>query len=136
MERQQRKKRNRNSQRKGNAAPQPAKKPQMKFSIDSSVYVPKVQEPHVICSICGKGIDAIASAISEPDGSYSHFDCVIQKIKEQYHVEEGQKVSYLGRGVFGIIEMKDGAFTILDRINYESPESLHQMKNFVESNKK
>lgn len=116
--------------------PEP-KKPEMKFTIDSRVYVPKVQEPMVVCSICGGTIDTIANAISEPDGSYSHFDCVLKKIGDSYGLRPGQKVSYLGRGVFGIIETDEkGGFTIVERVSYESPEAFSAMKGFVERSRK
>lgn len=130
---------NKNSKKKnkfGNKGKQGEKKPQMKFTIDSNVYVPKIQEPMVECSICGQTIKEIADAISEPDGTFSHFNCVIKKISDSYELKPNQKVSYLGKGNFGIVENNEGVFTIVERIAYESPESYVAMKNFVESTKK
>ncbi|MDD2232903.1 MAG: hypothetical protein PHO44_07550 [Sphaerochaetaceae bacterium] len=135
MDKQQKKGKKSNNSNNSRKPPLPAA-PKMKFTIDSSIYVPKVQEPMTECSICHQSIDNIASAISEPDGGYSHFDCVLKKIADEQHLAEGQKVSYLGRGVFGVIETHDGQFTIINRINYETPESYSKMKDFVESQKK
>lgn len=111
-------------------------RPRMKFTIDSDIYVPMVQEPMVECSICGKPIAAIASAISEPDGAFSHFDCVLEKLASSRALEPGQKISYLGKGTFGVISTADGKFVIADRISYESSEAFSEMKSFVEHHKK
>lgn len=102
------------------------------------VHVPRLQEPLPVCAICGNPIENIASAISGPQPDvYNHFDCILEKISNDEHVQPPCKVSYIGRGTFAVIEMqKDGTFTILKRIVYESPESFTAMKHFVEENKK
>ena len=64
--------------------------------------VPQVKEPGFECAICGKSIDYIAEAISEPDGRYSHFDCVMDKLRAQENVREGEKLSYIGHGCFAV----------------------------------
>jgi len=104
--------------------------------INSNIYCPKVVEPLPLCVICGKKIDTIADSISEGNGEYSHFSCVISKIGEQEKITDKQKVSYLGKGSFGIIEEKEGKFTILKKIDYETQESFTAMKHFVEDQKK
>ncbi len=98
--------------------------------------VPQVHEPNCLCSICSKPIEFISEAISEPDGSYSHFDCVMQKIREQEHVGEGEKLSYIGHGAFAVfVKDEEGKYVIKTRIQYESKESFDAAKKYVESTK-
>lgn len=100
------------------------------------VAVPQVNEPMPVCSICGKNIETIADAISEADGSFSHFDCVIAKIREQEKVSENETVSYIGHGSFAVLyKDEDGKFVIKTRIQYESKESYDAMKKYVEGTK-
>ena len=94
----------------------------------------KKNESEHICSLCGKPIGSITDAISEPDGSLSHFDCVIEKIRKQYRVEEPDTVSYIGQGRFAVCTRgEDGNYTIRDRINYESTDAFLSMKKLVGS---
>ena len=97
------------------------------------VEVRSINEPRPVCVLCGKTIDSIADAISESDGGYSHFDCVIGKIKKEYNVAEPDVVSCIGQGRFGICTKdSNGNYTIKQRINYESTDSFIAMKKFVE----
>lgn len=92
----------------------------------------KKKESEHICALCGKPLDFITDAISEPDGRLSHFDCVIEKIRKQYRVEEPDTVSYIGQGRFAVCTKgEDGKYTIRDRINYESADSFLSMKKLV-----
>lgn len=108
-----------------------------KESVDSKQeYVPRVHEPHPICSLCHEPISAIIEAIQEPDGSFSHFDCVIDKIKKQYNVKENEVVSYIGHGCFAVVAKdEEGKFVFRDRIQYESTQTFDEMKKFVEGTK-
>ena len=100
------------------------------------VSVPQVNEPMPVCSICGKNIETIADAISEGNGSYSHFDCVIAKIREQERVTENETVSYIGHGNFAVLyKDEEGKYVIKTRIPYESKENYDSMKKYVESTK-
>ncbi|MCF0262160.1 MAG: hypothetical protein HUK23_04550 [Sphaerochaetaceae bacterium] len=102
----------------------------------NDVDVPKIVEPKPLCSICNQSIDNIVEAISESDGSYSHFDCVLAKLKEQYHVEEPDKISYIGHGNFAVVcKDETGHYIIKERIQYESKESYEAIKKFVEGTK-
>lgn len=97
------------------------------------VEVPQVHEPKPLCAICGNPIELIAEAITEPDGGYSHFDCVIAKLKEQEHVTDDEKLSYVGHGNFAVFTRdEEGHLVIKTRIPYESKESYEGMKKFVE----
>jgi len=102
------------------------------------VIVPRVHEPNPLCSICGKNIESIAQSIGGPEPeTFSHFDCVLRKIADDEKILPNQKVSYIGRGVFAVIELQsEGKFTIVKRINYENPETYAFMKKYVESRKK
>ena len=100
------------------------------------VEVPQIKEPMPVCSICGEPINAIVEAIREADGSYSHFDCVINKIKEQYKVTEPDTVSYVGHGCFAVVgKNEEGSMVFKERIQYESSETFSEMKKFVEASK-
>lgn len=102
------------------------------------ITVPKIKEPVPICVICGKPIEAIAQAICGPQpDAFNHFDCVLRKIEEDEHVMPKQKVSYIGKGVFAIIETdEEGKFVIVKRIPFESSETFTAMKRFVEEQKR
>jgi len=101
------------------------------------VDVPQIKEPRPICKICGEPIEAIIEAISESDGSYSHFDCVVNSIKQNNKLAENECVSYIGQGYFAIcVKDEDGKFTIKERIPYESVNSYSAIKKLVEESKK
>ena len=102
------------------------------------VIVPMVHEPVPTCALCGKPIDAIAQAICGPEPeTFNHFDCVLRKIADDEHVKPHQKVSYIGRGVFAIVETDEqGRFVFVKRIPFESPEIFQSMKRYVEDHKK
>ena len=99
--------------------------------------VPQVVEPRPNCVLCGQPIEVFAESISEPNGGYSHFDCVLQKIREQENVQQPDSVSYIGHGTFAVVTKgEDGKYTIKTRIPYESNESFIGMKKQVEDAKK
>jgi len=98
--------------------------------------VPQVSEPRPECRICGKPIDFIAESIAEADGGFSHFDCVVGRIREQEDVREGEYVSYIGHGNFAVFTKDDeGHYTIKTRVPYESKESYDGAKKYVEGTK-
>ena len=97
------------------------------------LYFAKINEPRPVCSICGEQIEAIAEAITEPDGSYSHFDCVLEKLKQEHNVHEPDKISYVGSGNFAVVSMdEEGKFTIKEKISYESIDAFNSIKKFVD----
>jgi hypothetical protein len=56
------------------------------------------------CPYCGKPIKDISSAISDKNsGEPVHFDCVINRIAEAEVLEQGDAVTYIGGGRFGIV---------------------------------
>lgn len=93
----------------------------------------RVIEPHPVCQYCGTAIDGIASSLSTPEGGYAHFDCVLAHIRESERLGEGESLSYIGSGAFGVIARDDeGKPSIVRRIQYESPERYKGMKDYVE----
>lgn len=112
-----------------------SRKPNKNFP---AIVVPKVKEPVPDCALCGKPIEGIAQAICGPQpDSFNHFDCVLRKIEEDEHVLPKQKVSYIGKGVFAIIETdEEGKFVIVKRIPFESSETFTAMKRYVEEQKR
>jgi hypothetical protein len=104
----------------------------------SSIVVPRIQEPVPECALCGKPIEAIAQAIRGPEPDmFNHFDCVLRKLAEEEHVLPSQKISYIGKGSFAVVETDtEGKFIIIKRIPYENPETFASMKRFVEEQKR
>jgi len=65
--------------------------------------------PNPDCPWCGKPIRDISSAITDRNtGAPVHFDCVAARIAETEKPENGDTVSYLGGGRFGIISCSGG----------------------------
>lgn len=99
--------------------------------------VKRVEEPLLECPLCGKVIELIASALTHPSGGFCHFDCVLEKISKDEHLTDAQKVSYIGRGTFAVVEANaENGFTFVKKIIWETPESFNTMKKYVEANKK
>lgn len=100
------------------------------------VPVKRVNEPLESCKLCGEVIDVIASAMTHPEGGFCHFDCVLNAIAQESHLTENQKVSYIGRGTFAVVQTnEDGSFSFIKRIVWENPETFEQMKKYVEAAK-
>lgn len=98
----------------------------------------RLQEPMPECLICGKPIDSIAQALGgEKEGTFAHFDCVLEQIRSEENLKADQKLSYIGKGTFAIIEEneEEKSFTIVKRIIYESPEINAYVKQYVEEAK-
>ena len=116
---------------------QPAEAVQLKkHMVFDELDVPQVNEPKPVCRICGQTIDFIAEAISESDGGFSHFDCVLNKLRQEYQVKEDETLSYVGHGNFAVFCKDDeGKLVIKTRIPYESKDSYDSAKKFVEGSK-
>lgn len=98
--------------------------------------VKRVSEPKENCKICNEVIDNIASSLSHPEGGFCHFDCVLEQIAQAESLQENQKVSYIGRGTFAVVQIEtDGSFSFVKRIVYESAEAFGAMKKYVEGAK-
>jgi hypothetical protein len=76
------------------------------------------------CTICGKPIKYLYTAIEHgTDRSAVHFDCKLKELEEHEEIGPNEKISYLGKGTFGIIKYQSGSggkkFTIRKRISVE-----------------
>jgi hypothetical protein len=88
---------------------------------------PSVPLPTATCAWCDKPIKDISTAISEPDsGKPIHFDCIINRIIERENLENGDTVSYIGGGRFGIVHFNNPPdtrdFTIKKVLEWENKE--------------
>lgn len=93
-----------------------------------------IQEPHPVCPYCGNEIESIASSLTAPDGSFVHFDCVLERIREEEKPAEGESISYIGSGSFAVIgKGENGKPVIIRKIPFESQEQTKAMKAYVAS---
>jgi len=76
-----------------------------------------------MCSICDKQIFDMSSALAGRDGGPPvHFDCALAQAAEGERLEPSERVAYVGRGAFAVVEYRDKsmtAFTIKRRIQWE-----------------
>ena len=127
--------------RKGNEPSQQAQQSQSsqnakKHMTFEDLAVTQVNEPRPQCRLSGEPNEFIGEAIGESGGGFSHFDCVISKLKEQEHVQEGEYISYVGHGNFAVFTKdEEGHFVIKTRIPYESKENYDGAKKYVEGTK-
>lgn len=136
-----RNRRKRKNQKRGGE--QPSREHQLRQARESGRHmtfdelpVPQVSEPRPVCRICGEPIEFIAESISEGDGGFSHFDCVVARIREQEDVKEDEYVSYIGHGNFAVFTKdEEGHFNIKTRVPYESKENYDSAKKYVEGTK-
>lgn len=85
---------------------------------------PLQPEMELICSICGKPIKYLYTAIEHgQDRGAVHFDCKLKELSDLEELGPNEKISYLGKGTFGIIKYQNGSggkkFTIRKRITVE-----------------
>jgi hypothetical protein len=88
-----------------------------------------------VCSLCEKPIKEAAAAITDKvSGQPAHFDCIRNRISESETLSEGDTVSYIGGGRFGVINFKDkaaGAFKIKKIIEWEQTEKRSEWRNDI-----
>jgi len=77
------------------------------------------------CVVSGEEIDDIYTAIADPaTGKPARFDKVVERISGSEDLAEGERVAYIGRGVFGIVKMERDEndrprLVVRKRIEYE-----------------
>ncbi|MBU0929262.1 MAG: hypothetical protein KKA67_16030 [Spirochaetes bacterium] len=80
-------------------------------------------QPPVVCSICEKQIFDLSSALAGRDGGQPvHFDCALAQAAVGENLEPSERVAYIGRGAFAVVEYRDKsmtAFTVKRRIQWE-----------------
>ncbi|MBQ1643175.1 MAG: hypothetical protein II103_01450 [Treponema sp.] len=60
-------------------------------------------ENRPLCAHCGQPITDMASALALQNGNPIHFDCALEIIDGQEKLGEGEKISYIGQGRFGVV---------------------------------
>ncbi|MFA6936873.1 MAG: hypothetical protein WCQ67_01435 [Treponema sp.] len=89
-----------------------------------------------ICPKCGKPITDMASAIADRgSGTPIHFDCAIEALKKEEPLSEGDKITYIGQGRFGIVNFPNvhdtKHFTIKKIIDWEAKEAHSDWRNEI-----
>jgi hypothetical protein len=97
--------------------------------------VPIIVIKSLSCSVCGQTILEMPSAVAfGPEQGPAHFDCVIQALQDREELKPGEKIAYLGSGVFGvIIETQDNFFQIVKKILVEDPHSPPEWRKEIKA---
>ena len=79
------------------------------------------------CCVCGKPIrDILSALLHATTGEPAHFDCVMQQLLAEETLAEGEKFTYLGSGIFGIVRQgrstDPSSIVIRKKIQYEDKE--------------
>jgi hypothetical protein len=88
------------------------------------------------CPYCGRPIKDISSAISDKNsGEPVHFDCIIARIAEGEVLDQGDMVTYIGGGRFGIVHFSNPhnsqGFTIKKILEWEDKENRAEWRRSV-----
>ena len=79
--------------------------------------------PPSVCGMCGKQIFDLSSAMAgRGDAAPVHFDCALAQASAGEPLGPNEKVAYIGRGGFAVIEFRDRSqtsFVIKRRISWE-----------------
>jgi hypothetical protein len=97
---------------------------------------PSTPLPVPDCPYCGKPIKDISAAISDKNsGEPVHFDCVIARIAESEALEQGDTVTYIGGGRFGIVHFNNPQnlqdFKIKKIFEWEDKENRSEWRRSV-----
>ena len=95
---------------------------------ENDFVLPKITLKTLECSYCKKPIEDLVSALSSREnGSPVHYECVIEKLKNEEKLEKDEKITYIGQGKFGIIHFENPLdtkhFTIRKTIEWEKAEN-------------
>ena len=93
-----------------------------------------VKSREIICPKCGQPITDIASAIADKtSGQPLHFDCVLNQVKDSEPTGENEKVAYIGKGRFAVLQYENirdqRHFTIKKIIEWENHEEQSQWRD-------
>lgn len=97
--------------------------------------------PSPDCAFCGKPITDIHSAFTDKQtGDPVHFDCVVVKLSEYESLDEGDVISYIGGGRFGVVHFSDPGtpgevpgkkFTIKKIVEWEVTEHRAEWRDTI-----
>ncbi|GHV85464.1 hypothetical protein AGMMS50230_10720 [Spirochaetia bacterium] len=89
------------------------------------------------CVRCGKPITDIHAALTDRNGEAVHFDCVMTELAEHETLEEGDTLSYIGGGRFGIVHFNNPGrvetkkFTIKKILEWENKENRAEWRGVI-----
>jgi hypothetical protein len=83
--------------------------------------------------LCEKAVRDLTSAITHREsGKPAHFDCILKALRSDNAVQPDEKICYLGKGSFGIVQFREHSspsrFFIRKRIPYEDTESIPEWR--------
>ncbi|MCA1951198.1 MAG: hypothetical protein LDL24_11540 [Treponema sp.] len=129
------------------AAQKPADKPrfdkQKGTLIDRPQWIPpklgQNQLPRSECPYCGKPLNDLSSALTDPVSlAPVHFDCALRRISDRENLQEGESLTYIGGGRFGIIQFpnpQDTTHFVIKRvIQWEDKEKRAPWRRTVADN--
>jgi hypothetical protein len=104
--------------------------------------IPKELKPEINypeCSLCQKPIkDIYSSIIHRDNGNPAHFDCVIQELQKTEVLSEGERICYLGSGVFAVMRQtpqnERPKISIRKKIQYEDKDKSTAWKRSLNIN--
>jgi hypothetical protein len=92
---------------------------------------PQIEYPQ--CPLCEKAVRDLRSAITHREtGRPAHFDCILKTLRNDNPVGQNEKICYLGKGSFGIVQFRPHSghsnIFIRKRIQYEDPEPVPEWR--------
>jgi hypothetical protein len=80
-----------------------------------------------VCPLCNNPVrDAKTAILHRATGSPAHFDCILRELTQGESLEKGEKITYLGKGTFGVLSYRNASsqlpYLIRKRIHYEDQE--------------
>jgi len=91
------------------------------------------------CTRCGQPITDLHAALTDTQaGGTVHFDCVIAELEKREMLEEGDTLTYVGGGRFGIVHFANSgerkgqrAFTIKKVFEWEDKEKRAEWRDLI-----
>ncbi|MBQ9495186.1 MAG: hypothetical protein IJR50_06055 [Treponema sp.] len=141
---------NQNAQRKNHATDRTANHAEAKAACHKHIHetiaaqrknedaIRELKARHVLCTVCGKRIEEMSSAIADnANGNPAHFDCILKKITNAETLGENEKVAYIGQGRFGILHYENPrdvrSFKIVKTIEWEGHDSEQAWRSEMSS---
>lgn len=96
--------------------------------------VQKLKQKRPICSMCGKTITEISTALADKKtGEPLHFDCVLDLISKSETLKENEKITYIGQGRFAVVLIPNSDeprnFTIQKIIEWEPKDKTYEWRS-------